>query len=233
MAGQARRLEELHMVRNTLVFISGVAASATITSIVNAQDVSMTFSVVWDKPAINPGETNTGAVYAEIAPGIGSVVPWNTPPGKGQPGVIKRFATSIFDLLNLSNGQAGTLQWTVPVMLNIANIQGTPDGNGGVAGINVGNVGAIILPFPGLDDNPIKILDIAWTHDLTVPASEVTYSVKPASAKVFLDIGNGFPTLVGHNAKQTFVVPGTFQIPTASSASVVAMTLLLAFRRRR
>jgi MYXO-CTERM domain-containing protein len=201
---------------------------------VGAQDVTVTYTVKWDNELIVGGGTNTGAIYATISPGIGETVKWTTPPGKGQPGVIKAFASSIFDLLNTLNGNEGTLTWTVPASLNLANLPGTPDGNGGIAGVNVAQVRGL-NPNPNVD-NPIKIFDLQWQDTGEMFNGFVEYTTKVSSSKIFLDIGTvGNEIWVGHNA--TFILNGSgsfgVSIPTPAGMSMLGLAGLVAMRRRR
>jgi len=199
-----------------------------------AQDVTITYSVKWDFQVIQGGGTNTGAIYATIDPGLGSTIKWTTPPGKGQPGILKAFASSIFDLLNTLNGTEGTLSWTIPSALNVGNVGPWPDGKGGFTSANAGQVGVPINPNPVLD-NPIKIINLSWTDTGEAFNGIVEYTTKVASSKVFLDIGTTNPIWVGHNATKIVNGVGLFgvSVPAPAVCSLFGAAVLVALRRRR
>jgi len=195
-----------------------------------AQDVTITYSILWDKATVLPGDSVTAGIYAKIDPGIGTSVPWTTFPGKGQPGTIKYFYYSIFDIINVQNGQLGTLSWTVPAALNVANIPGVPDGKGGITGTYSGQTGSL-SPNPVLD-NPIKILDLKFTAGPSVQPSEVIFEVAPTIGKVWLNIG--IPNYVGHSAQFLIGSKGGFTLlPAPSAALTLGAAALVASRRRR
>jgi hypothetical protein len=175
-------------------------------------------------------------VYATISPGQGTVVPWTTPPGKGQPGVIKGFASSIFDFLNTLNGTEGTLKWTVPHSLDLVNLPGTPDGNGGIKGTTAGQVtpGGIGGGYFNYD-NPIKILDLQWQDTGEMFNGFVEYTTKVSSSKVFLDIGTTNPLWVVHNATKIVNGVGMFgvSIPSPASVMLLGLAALVTPRRRQ
>jgi hypothetical protein len=101
--------------------------------------VTIKYTIKWEKTVIQTfGDTNKGEVFAEIIPGIGSTVAWTTPPGKGQPGKIMAFGSTIFDIINLEGGLSGTLQWTVPKPFDLFSLPGTNDGNRGIKEIHAG-----------------------------------------------------------------------------------------------
>lgn len=193
------------------------------------QDTTMSYSIKWDKPTIENGQTNTGAVWAEITPGIGSSVKWTTPPGKGQQGTIWYFANTIFDTLNLLNGSNGTLAWTVPEVLNGAGLPGTANG-GGILDTWAGQPGAPLNPN-AITDNPIKVLDLEWT-DVTGGSYEVDYAISPKKGKMFLYIG--IPNAVGHDATFLVGMAGGFSVvPAPAVWCFVGLGTLAACRRRR
>ena len=208
-----------------------VLAVAGLAAIAQAQDTTISYSIVWDNAVIAPGGTNTGKVVAEIKPGIGSTIAWTTSPGKGQPGILKAFASTIFDTLNLLNGQNGTLSWTVPAALNVANLKGDPDGSGGIKGTNSGQVGLPINPTP-LTDNPITILNLSWTGNAGW-MGDVNFGLKTSSGKMFLDIGTTSPIWVGHNATIRVDGQGGFSVPAPASMALLGLGGLVAARRRR
>ncbi len=191
------------------------------------QDTTITFSIKWDKPVIGNGETNTGAVWAEITPGLGSSVKWTTPPGKGQQGTIWYFANAIFDTLNLLNGSNGTLAWTVPEALNV--LPGTANG-GSILHTWAGQPGGPLNPNP-IKDNSIKVLDLEWT-DVTGGSYEVDYAISPKKGKMFLYIG--IPNAVGHDATFLVGTAGGFSVvPAPAVWGFVGLGTLAACRRRR
>ncbi len=200
----------------------------------HAQDVTITYSVKWDFQVIQGGGTNTGAIYATIDPGLGSTIKWTTPPGKGQPGILKAFASGIFDLMNTLNGTEGTLSWTIPTTWNIAQQPGTPDGNGGFKGGNVGQIGFPLNPTPNME-NPVKLADLKWVDTGDAFNGLIEYTTKVASSKVYLDIGTTNPIWVGHNATNIVNGVGMFgvSVPTPAACSVIGAGALVASRRRR
>ncbi len=214
------------------ILLTGLAVVGHASPTARAQDTTITFSIKWEKATIGQGETNTGGVWAEITPGIGSVIKWTTPPGKGQEGKILAFASSVFDTMNLLNGTKGTLQWTVPQAWNIASLPGVHDGQGGIAGSNAGQTGGGGLnPSPVLD-NPVQILSLKWTEQ-TGGSYDVNYGVKSLAGGMYLGIGL-IPMWVPHKA--TFRVDGQdgfSVIPTPGAVTVVAFGLAAAMRRRR
>lgn len=210
-----------------------VLAVAGLAAVAQAQDTTMTYSIVWDKASINPGETNTGKVVVEIKPGIGSTILWTTAPGKGQAGILKAFASSIFDTLSVLNGNQGTLAWTVPAALGVAGIPGTSNGAGGITGTNAGQVAPPLNPTPVLD-NPITVLNISWTGNAGF-SGDVNYGIKSSSGKMFLDISTGGnPIWVGHNATSRVDGQGGFTVvPAPASMALLGLGGLVAARRRR
>jgi PEP-CTERM motif len=215
--------------KTRLLAVLAVAGAA---AVANAQDTTMTYTIVWDNAQINNGGTNTGAVFATITPGIGSTVKWTTSPGKGQNGTIQSFASSVFGAQNLLNGLNGTLKWTVPAALNLAGIPGALNAAGDLVGTNAGQVGKTLNPNP-IIDNPIKILDISWT-DTTGGNFLVNYGATSASGKMFLDIGLANGNWVGHNAtKLAFGQGGFAVVPAPASMALLGLGGLVAARRRR
>jgi len=211
-----------------------VAGSLAMATQALAQEVTITYSIKWElQDPVFPGVPNKGEVWATISPEMGTVVPWTTPPGKGQPGKLVAFASSIFDTINVSNSLMGTLQWTVPAAFSVGGIIGVPDGNGGIKGTNSGQVGMPPNPNPILD-NPIKLLDLTWTGVVPGNGEIIEFAVSAKSAKVFLDIGTTSPIWVGHNAK---IVNGGgsfyYGTPAPSAAVVAGIALAFAARRRR
>ncbi len=200
----------------------------------SAQDVTITYSIKWElQDPVFPGVPNKGEVWATISPEMGTVIPWTTPPGKGQPGKLLAFASSIFDTVNVSNGTMGTLKWTVPEAFNQAGIPGNPDGSGGIKGtVSSQNVG--LNPTPNYDQ-AVKILDLVWTGVVPGNGEVIDYQISATTAKVFLDIGV-FPSQipVGHNAK---IINGGgsfyYGTPAPSAAAVAGIALAFATRRRR
>jgi hypothetical protein len=118
----------------------------------NAQPVeTLTLSIVWEKPLIQFGETNTGKIYATLGPEICTLTAWNSPPGSGQLGVLKAFATTIFDFKNVQNATKGSLWWTFNPEFELQSSWATSDGEGGFAGASPGQIGAKINPDPNID----------------------------------------------------------------------------------
>lgn len=213
------------------VALVGVAAGL-FAGLALGQDTTMSYSITWDKPTIENGQTNTGAVWVTIAPGIGSSVQWTTPPGKGQPGTIEAFASSVFDTMNLLNGSNGQLSWTVPTEFNVAGLPGTPDGNGGISGTSAGQLsgGGGINPNPNVS-NPVKLLNLQWKAE-AAGAYDVNYGLKSLTGKMFLNIG--ISNWVGHNATFRVDGQGGFSvIPVPSAAAAFGFGVLILGRRTR
>jgi hypothetical protein len=209
--------------------IFALAAAAGMATVASAQE-GMTFSIKWDKAVVNNGEVQTGSVWATFTPPIGSNTNWNTPPGSGQPGTVEAFASSQGHLLNILNGTAGTLAWTVPSAVNLANKPGTPDGNGGISTTQAGQFGPPANPTPLLD-NPIKILDLMWTPS-NYSAKTVTYKFDGTSAKLWLDVG--LQAWVGENAIITDSGNTSFEVvPAPATLALLGLGGLVAGRRRR
>ncbi len=188
----------------------------------------LTYTIEWDKGP-QPGVPATGAVYATIDPEIGKSIQWFTPPGTGQLGTLKAFASSIFNFVNVQNGTTGTLSWTVPPEFNLANKPGTPDGNGGILATNAGQFGPPINTSPVVT-NKVKLLNLAWlTTDFTMRTVE--FKTKATSGKVFLDVG--LAAWVGQNC-ELIDGSGSFLImPTPSGLALVGIAGVMAARRRR
>ena len=197
------------------------------------QDTTITFSIKWDKPTIGAGETNTGAVWAEITPGLGSSIKWTTPPGKGQQGTIVAFASTVFDTMNLLNGGKGQLKWTVLPDWATVGIPGEPDGNGGIKGTNAGQVAEGGLNPQANKKNPVQLLSLTWTAQAG-GMYDVAYGLSSKSGKMYLNIGTGFQFWVAQAA--TFRVDGQSGfsvIPAPAAWCVAGLSTLLACRRRR
>jgi hypothetical protein len=205
-------------------------------SVVLAQpETAMTYSIVWEKSQIAPGETNNGKVVCTIEPGLGTVVPWTTPPGKGQPGAIKSFASSIIDVVNVLNGKEGQLSWRIPATLNISGKPGMLNANGDIVQSCSGQVAPPTNPGP-IIDNPIALLTVDWTASTQVSSPfDVQYSVKATSGKMFIDIGLPSGGWVGHNATKLVSGPsgGFTVIPAPGAASAIVLAGFVTLRRRR
>ncbi len=199
----------------------------------SAQEVTITYSIKWElQDPVFPGVPNKGEVWATISPEMGTVIPWTTAPGKGQPGKLLAFSSSVFDTLNVSNGQMGTLKWTVPPEFNLAGIPGVPDGNGGIQGTtSKQTVG--LPPNPNLDQS-VKILDLVWTGVVPGNGELIDYQISAASANVYLDIGQVGPVYVIHKAK--FINGGGsfyYGTPAPGTLAIGGLALALVSRRRR
>ena len=209
--------------------IFALAAAAGMATVASAQE-GMTFSIKWDKAQVNNGEVQTGSVWATFTPGAGSTTNWNTAPGTGQSATVKAFASSQGHLLGVLNATAGTLAWTVPSALNIANKPGTSDGNGGINGTQAGQFGPPANQNPILD-NPIKILDLMWTPS-DYNAKTVTYKFDGTSSKIWLDVG--LQAWVGENAIITDSANASFEVvPAPATLALLGLGGLVAGRRRR
>lgn len=197
---------------------------------------TLTFSIEWDKAVIAPGETNSGKVVATIGPELGTVTQWNSSPGTGQPGVLKALASLGLDFKNLSNGTNGSLSWKVnPDWWPGSGIPPTPDGQGGIAGIQFGQISPPLEPFPNLSA-VIDVVTVKWTAAVSpMPAMpyEVMYGTKALWAKVFLDIGLPSGQWVGENAVKIDGQGGFTVIPSPSVFAFGVFALGVFVQRRR
>ncbi len=209
------------------VFMAGLAVS--LASAASGQlTAKLTYTIEWNSGP-QPGVAAKGAVYATIDPEIGKEIQWFTPPGTGQLGTLKAFASSIFNFVNVENGETGTLSWTVPASFNIANKPGTPDGSGGILGVNAGQFGPPVNTNPVVT-NKVKLLDLEWlTTDFTMRAVE--FKTNATSGKVYLDIG--LTAWVGQNAELVNGSGGFFIFPSPSGGVVLGVGMLAMVRRRR
>lgn len=206
-----------------------VLAVAGLAAATNAQPIeTITYSVEWDQASITGG-SNTGAVYATITPDIGTTTAWNTKPGTGQAGKLMAFASTIGNLVNTANGLNGTLDWTVPTDVNAANIKGTADGSGGIAGTQSGQFGPPVNPAPNTKQK-VKILDLKWTLGVAGNYS-VSWDFNATSSKVFLDVG--LASWVGENAAKVSGKGGFNVTPAPASLALLGLGGLVAGRRRR
>ena len=160
------------------VLSAAAGVCAALASVAVAQPIeTIDFTVVWDKPEIGPGETNTGHVIATIGPKIGSIVAWNTPPGTGQAGKLLCFQSSTLDFVNVQNGLSGTIAWTVPSPLFNLGKLGSPDGNGGITGSKTYQ-NYFSEPSPNFGQW-LSVLDLEWTANGGGGAAyEVIYETK-------------------------------------------------------
>lgn len=193
---------------------------------------TLTLTIAWDKPVIAPGEANSGAIYATASPEIGSTTAWNTPPGMGQPGMVKAFASTIFDFTSLQNGAKGTLAWTRNPEFAISLVDPKPDGAGGFTSANLGQFGLPVNPSPNVNGT-VKLVDLQWIAASKVPPEPlaVVYQTKAATAKIFLEVG--LTAWVGESAIKIDGQGGFTVIPAPTATAIALPALLLATRRRR
>jgi hypothetical protein len=212
--------------------LAAVASAAAIAdTCTNAQPLeTMTLSIEWDWPVISHGQTNTGKILATMSPKIGSTVAWNTPPGKGQPGILIAFMSASFDLQGISNALNGTLAWTIPAEFDIANKPGVPDGEGGIKGTITGQFIGNPNPFPPNTNQTVTILELEWTESAGGDSYEVNFASKMLTAKVGLDVG--LSSIVGENAVK-IDGQGGFNVIPAPSAIVLAPLAVAGLTRRR
>lgn len=207
----------------------GIAAVSVFAAPVRAQPFFFKYSLKWEEPNLVTGEVK-GSVNIEITPEFGSTVTWTMGAhGKGQPGTLKAFASSILDLANILNGTKGTLAWTVPSEFTGNGLPGTPNGNGGITGSNAGQAGFPFNPEPNID-NPVKVLDLLWKLNDPAFVGTVDYQVSPKSGKAFIDIGvsqwvAGAAELSGSSA--------SFEIPAGSTLAAFGFGLAVLTQRRR
>lgn len=210
--------------------IACLAASAGVATIAHTQPIeSLTFSVVWDKSVIAPGETNTGAVRATIWPEIGTVTAWNTYPGTGQLGKLLGFAKAKLDLHNLANALEGTLAWSIAKPLALGSL-GVPDGNGGISGASMWQHWQT-LPSPNFDQS-LDLLELTWTHTGSASTPfEVKFEVESFIAKVYLDVG--LSVWIDENAVKLDGQGGFSVIPAPSPLWASGPIALAVTNRRR
>jgi len=199
---------------------------------------SITFSIEWEKPSIQFGETNTAKVFATITPDIGTQTKWNTSPGKGQAGVLKAFASSVMDWKSVQNGAKGSIALDPnPVFLPMGPIpiEPMPDGQGGFKGLPLGQVAFPLNPAPNTDQK-VWLFDFHWTANLgPVPTSPyvVEYTTSALSAKVFLDIGTTSPVWVGENAVKIDGQGGFTVVPAPGIVVCGLFAIGVCVQRRR
>ncbi len=191
---------------------------------------SLTFSVEWEKAVIAPGETNTGQVLATVGPAIGATTAWNSPPGTGQLGAIKAFASTVFNLKNLQNGTNGLCYVTIPSEFNASTKPISDDGNGGFVGLNTGQIAFPANTNPNTNQT-VAILNVAWKAADAPGGYEVIYATKSTSGKVFLDVG--LAAWVGENAVRIDGQGGFAVIPAPPTIAIIVPWLLAIGTRRR
>ncbi len=201
-----------------------------------AQSVeTLTLTLKWAKSTIQFGESNTAKVHATLGPDIGSGTKWNTPPGTGQPAVLKAFASTILNLPNLQNGQKGSLDWTLNSEFSGGVVPNPPkpDGNGGLTDFNLGQFGPPTNPTPNTDQS-VWLFEITWTADQGATAPfMVEYATELLSAKVYLDIGLPSGVWVGENAVKIDAKGGFMVIPSPSTLSACMLIVLAVTKRGR
>ncbi len=218
----------------TLRIVASAALIAGAAPFAFAQPVeSLSLTIEWAKPTILFGESNTAKVHATLGPDIGSGTKWNTPPGTGQPGVLKAFASTILDLPNLQNGQKGTLAWKMnPEFWEgvVEPIPPKPDGNGGLKDFNLGQFGPPLNPTPNTNQS-VWLFDLTWTADQGATAPfMVEYATKLVTAKVYLDVG--LSNWVGENAAKIDGQGGFIVIPAPSILAMAALPAMCLLQRR-
>jgi hypothetical protein len=212
-----------------LASVAGIVAIAVCS---NAQAIeSITYTIEWANGLVPVGGSNTGAVYATITPSIGSMTQWNTPPGNGESGILKAFASSIINLVNTKGSDIdAVLTWTVPAEFNLANIPGTSDGNNGILGSQSGQFGPPANSSPNTSQK-VKVLDLKWTLLSAMTIEPVEYTTQALSSKVFLDVG--LAAWVGENAAKIDTAGGFSALPSpAALPALLVMGLAVRWRRR-
>ena len=204
-----------------------VAGAALAGSALGQLTPTFTYTIEWENTPL-PGVAAKGAVYSNCEE-IGKEIQWFTPPGTGQWGTAKAFASTIFNLVNVQNAATGSLNWTLPPEFN-TNSPGNSDGNGGIKGVNAGQVG-----FPG-NPNPIvtkklKILYLSWTTTDFSTMRFVEWTTQATSGKVFLDVG--LAAWVGQNVIKVDGSGGFWVVPAPSGLALVGLAGVAAARRRR
>ncbi len=189
---------------------------------------TFTYSIEWEN-APSPGVPAKGAVYANCEE-IGKAIQWFTPPGTGQWGTAKAFASTIFNLVNMQNATTGELYWSVPPELDSAVNKGTSDGNGGITASQAGQFG------PPVNTNPVvtkkvKVLNLSWTTTDFSTMRFVKWTTKATSGKVFLDVG--LAAWVGQNVIKVDGSGGFWVVPAPSGLGLVGLAGVVTTRRRR
>ncbi len=207
-------------------------ALTTLASASLAQGPTMEFSVVWEHTVLTEG-VNKGAIYATIAPDIGSQIPWTTPPGTGQLGTLKAFAVAHLGFKGVQNGTTGVLSWTLQSEFMISNKPMTSEPGGGFYPYPAGQFGLPVNPNPNTKQT-VKLYDLAWDPKGDYSPREVLWQTStPPNPKVFLDVGLG--AWVGQYATPIHAPPEGFWVVPAptSAAGMLVLAGIGACRRRR
>lgn len=192
---------------------------------------TITYSIEWEKAEIAPGETNTATVWATITPDIGTLCLWNPGGGgTGQAGILKSFASTIFDFVSVTNGDKGTITDAfVHKEFAITPDSITPIGTTGVKA-KAGQFGFPTNPNPNVSQS-VAVLSFTWKAGDAGEAYDVLYATKSISAKVYLDVG--LAVWVGENAFKVDDQGGFTVTPAPSAISLVVPLLWVVGNRRR
>ncbi len=192
---------------------------------------TITYSIEWEKTVIAPGEANTATVRATITPEIGTLCHWNSGGGgTGQPGVLKAFASTIFDFVSVSGADKGTIvEALVPTEFAIAPDPITPVGTTGVK-VKAGQYAFPINPNPNVNQS-VAVLSFTWLAGDAGQAYEVLYQTQAVSGKVYLDVG--LAVWVGDNTVKVNGQGGFSVTPSPASWAAYVPLLLIAGQRRR
>lgn len=192
----------------------------------------MEFAVVWEHAILSEG-INKGAIYATIAPDIGTQLPWTTLPGTGQLGTLKAFAVAYLGIKSVQNGTTGTLAWTLASEFSVSNMPMTSEPGGGFYPYPAGQFGSPTSPNPNTKQT-VKLYDLAWDPKGDYSPREVLWQTNStASPKVFLDVG--LSAWVGQYASAIHGLPAGFLVvPSPGIGAWSALVGLAgAYRRQR
>ncbi|MFM9996396.1 MAG: hypothetical protein ACKVU4_11420 [Phycisphaerales bacterium] len=115
---------------------------------------------------IEPGESALISVQADMKDdglnSVGTTAVWNTNGGSGQIGTLYGFNQALFDIVALANGSTGAWsQLRVNPALNMLNLTGEPQHDGGVSGIVAVQWATWFTPHDPRD--PLPLWSALWT----------------------------------------------------------------------
>ncbi len=227
----AKRIALADRVRGNLV-AAVVAASAGGVGVVGSAGAQLTptftYTIEWENAPL-PGVAAKGGVYV-MCEEIGKDIQWFTPPGTGQWGEAKAFASTIYSVVNVQNATTGTLSWTVPAEFSISQKPGDGDGNGGISSIHGGQFGPPLNTNPVVD-NKVKVLTLEWMTTDFSTYRFVEWTTKATSGKVYLDVG--LSAWVGQNVIKVDGSGGFWVVPAPGGLALMGLAGVAAMRRRR
>ncbi len=205
-----------------------VAGAALAGSALGQLTPTFTYTIEWENAPL-PGVAAKGAVYSNCEE-IGKEIQWLTPPGTGQWGTAKAFASSVFSIVNVQNATTGWISWTVPAEFQASGKTGQSDGNGGIVGVNAGQISPPMNPNPVVAKK-VKVLDLSWTTTDFSTMRFVEWTTKATSGKVYLDVG--LAGWVGQNVIKVDGSGGFWVVPAPSGMALMGLAGVAATRRRR